>query len=407
MHLTGRYGGGYTRNLLGKFTQVMFGTRAITETEAEILKRKIERLRGEPIFVFSGDPLTIPCHEESNTERLCKHPVVSVHMLAYNHERWIRQAIEGVMMQQTDFEFELVIGEDCSTDRTREICRAYQKRYPDKIRLLWSEENLYRHPHPAGANSRRIFAHCRGEYHAFCEGDDFWTRPDKLQLQVNAFRANPAATVCYTDFSLLHWQSGILEEHVVHASGLWEQLKTFTRKDWLHERQNEWLTTSMATSTMMLRGDCVRTFLESDFAHKKLCFGDITLQMMGARAGEVIVLPQDCSTYRMGVGVTQAMFREGRILMQCDSMLVKLEYEYPSLTDAEKKDFVYTSIFPALKDGVKHPFYTMKTYCRLCALVCWTFRFIPSWKIPSTLWRIMKGFIKEVKVLAKRQVARR
>ena len=92
------------------------------------VKEEFEMLRGEPIKVFEGDSMNIPCIETSDAEKLCKHPIVSVHMLAYNHEPYIRQAIEGVMMQQTDFEFELVIGEDCSTDKTREICFEYQKR---------------------------------------------------------------------------------------------------------------------------------------------------------------------------------------------------------------------------------------------------------------------------------------
>ena len=65
-------------------------------------------------------------------------------MITYNHEPFIRQAIEGVMMQKTDFEFELIIGEDASQDKTREICLEYQKKYPDKIRVLWWHENLYK-----------------------------------------------------------------------------------------------------------------------------------------------------------------------------------------------------------------------------------------------------------------------
>ena len=106
------------------------------------LKEKLEILRGEPIEVFDGDPMDIPCIETSDAEMLCRHPVVSVHMITYNHEPYIRQAIEGVMMHKTDFEFELVIGEDASTDKTREICFEYQKRYPEKIRVLWWHEDV-------------------------------------------------------------------------------------------------------------------------------------------------------------------------------------------------------------------------------------------------------------------------
>ena len=71
----------------------------------------------------------IPCIETSDAEKLCKRPLVSVNMQTYNHEKFIAQAIEGVMMQETDFECELIIGEDCSKNRTREICFEYQRRY--------------------------------------------------------------------------------------------------------------------------------------------------------------------------------------------------------------------------------------------------------------------------------------
>jgi len=161
------------------------------------LKEELEILRGEPIEVFSGNPLEIPCIETSDAERLCKNPVVSVCMVTYNHEAYIRQAIEGVMMQKTDFEFELVIGEDCSTDKTREICFEYQKKYPDKIRVLWWHENLYKLNHPAGLNFERTSSHCRGEFMAICEGDDYWIDPLKLQKQVDVMRKHPNVGWCF------------------------------------------------------------------------------------------------------------------------------------------------------------------------------------------------------------------
>lgn len=152
------------------------------------LKDELEILLGEPIKVFDGDPMDIPCIETSDVEKLCGHPVVSVHMITYNHEPYIRQAIEGVMMQKTDFEFELVIGEDASTDRTREICLEYQKKFPDKIRVLWWHENVSK----LGGNGRRVMAHCRGIFIAFCEGDDYWIDPLKLQKQVDYVRETDA-----------------------------------------------------------------------------------------------------------------------------------------------------------------------------------------------------------------------
>lgn len=114
------------------------------------------------------------------------HPVVSVCMITYNHEPYIAEAIEGVLMQQTDFPIELVIGEDCSTDRTREICLEYQRKHPELIRLLLNEKNIGMMP-----NFVQTLQACRGKYVALCEGDDYWTDPLKLQKQVDFLEQNP------------------------------------------------------------------------------------------------------------------------------------------------------------------------------------------------------------------------
>jgi len=137
----------------------------------------------------------VPCREVSDPVRLDPHPVVSVHMLAYNHESTIREAIESVLAQRTDFPFELVIGEDASTDRTREICREYQRRHPDRLRLLWSKDNVF----SMDGNMTRTTADCRGEFIAFCEGDDCWTDPHKLQRQVEVMRRFSNVGLCFTD----------------------------------------------------------------------------------------------------------------------------------------------------------------------------------------------------------------
>ena len=119
-------------------------------------------------------------------------PLVSVCMTTYNHERYIAQAIESVLRQQTDFAVEVVVGEDYSTDTTLAICREYEAKYPDRVRVVASERNIGMH-----ANYRRTIEACRGEYVAMCDGDDWFSDPNKLQLQVDKLRAEGAA-MCYT-----------------------------------------------------------------------------------------------------------------------------------------------------------------------------------------------------------------
>lgn len=119
-------------------------------------------------------------------------PRVAVCLLTYNHERYIAQAIESVLMQETDFPVELVIGEDCSTDGTRAICERYARAHPDRIRLLPAMCNL-----GMGANARRTLEACRGSYIAYLEGDDYWTDPRKLQMQVECLEKDASLSLVY------------------------------------------------------------------------------------------------------------------------------------------------------------------------------------------------------------------
>jgi len=119
---------------------------------------------------------------------------VSVLMITYNHEKFIAQAIDSALMQQVNFDYEIVIGEDCSTDKTREILVDYQKKYPDKIRLLLHEKNL-----GGGGlyNELVVQKACQGEYIAWLEGDDYWTSPHKLQMQVDFLEKHPDCVSCF------------------------------------------------------------------------------------------------------------------------------------------------------------------------------------------------------------------
>lgn len=117
---------------------------------------------------------------ESNT------PLVSVCMITYNHEKYIAQAIEGVLMQKTNFPIELVIGEDCSTDNTRKICEVYARNYSEIIKLLPLGRNL-----GMISNFIRTLKACQGKYIALCEGDDYWICPSKLQKQMDLLKNSP------------------------------------------------------------------------------------------------------------------------------------------------------------------------------------------------------------------------
>lgn len=171
------------------------------------LREVFEQIRGMPIPISEGNPLDASCFEMSDDKRLCRYPVVSIHMLAYNHSAYIREAIESVLGQKTDFEFELVIGVDCSQDDTRAICCEYQKKSPDKIRVLWSDDRV-----GIRENYFRTLSHCRGEFIAFCEGDDYWIDDERLQRQVDVMRTHPSVGICGARNKVLWQATGRLVE---------------------------------------------------------------------------------------------------------------------------------------------------------------------------------------------------
>ena len=116
---------------------------------------------------------------------------LSVAMITYNHERFIAQALESVLAQRVNFDYEIIVGEDCSTDGTRAIVMDFHRRYPGGIVPLLREKNI------GGArNIELTLAACRGHYLAMSEGDDYWTCEDKLQRQVDFLDANPDYAIC-------------------------------------------------------------------------------------------------------------------------------------------------------------------------------------------------------------------
>ncbi len=113
--------------------------------------------------------------------------VVSVVFITYNHEKYVEKALRSVLEQETDFDFEVVVGEDCSTDRTREIVSSVAAEYPGRVNLLFREKNLGR----PTKNVYETTMACKGEFIAYLEGDDYWTDKKKLQKQVDFLRAHP------------------------------------------------------------------------------------------------------------------------------------------------------------------------------------------------------------------------
>jgi glycosyltransferase involved in cell wall biosynthesis len=204
-------------------------------------------------------------------------PLVSVRLVTYNHEKWIAQCLEGILMQRTDFPFEVVVGEDCSTDRTREIVLAYAGRYPEKMRVLPAEANLGAMP-----NSFRVQQACRGKYHAMIEGDDYWIDPRKLQKQVDLMEANPDMTLCFHNVFVVNGDNSSTRLYYTDAM---PDAMTFAEVSHI----------STPVASHLARSDVLASLPEWRL---KIWCGDVLFRLWCAHRGQVGYLNEVMAVYR-------------------------------------------------------------------------------------------------------------
>jgi glycosyltransferase involved in cell wall biosynthesis len=124
--------------------------------------------------------------------------MVSVIVLTYNHEKYIKQAIDSILMQKVNFKYEILVGDDCSSDDTQNVLKEYQKSNPSLFRLFLRDSNI-----GATKNAYELLINARGKYLATCEGDDYWTDENKLQIQVDFLEKNKSFIGCCHDFVIV------------------------------------------------------------------------------------------------------------------------------------------------------------------------------------------------------------
>ena len=122
--------------------------------------------------------------------------LLSINTMTYNHEKYIAQCIEGILMQKTNFAFELLIHDDASTNNTAAIIKEYEKKYPNIIKPIYQTENKWSKGIKISATYQ--YPRAKGKYIAVCEGDDYWIDENKLQMQVDFLENNPEYGMCYT-----------------------------------------------------------------------------------------------------------------------------------------------------------------------------------------------------------------
>lgn len=220
-------------------------------------------------------------------------PKVSVALITYNHAVFIAQAIESVLMQKTNFDCELVIGEDDSSDGTREIVKSYKEQYPDKIRLLLNERNkvIYINGRPTGRwNFVNTLQHCTGQYVALLEGDDYWTSSHKLQKQVDYLDAHSECSMCCHNVMQLY-EDRSLKPHNIHP---------FVRKQ-VYSLGDLLRGNFIATCSLVYRNHLLSEFPDWFYT---VAMADWPFFMMIAQYGDIGYLDEAMGIYRIhGKGI--------------------------------------------------------------------------------------------------------
>lgn len=210
-------------------------------------------------------------------------PLVSIVMLTYNHEKYIRQALDSILMQEVDFEYEIVIGDDASRDNTQKILEEYKIMYPKKFNLILRTENI-----GATKNAYDVLINCKGDYIAQLEGDDYWIDKEKLKKQIELLKKGDYIAVAHGNQVVD--MNGYLIDYSIESN----QISVFKMKDLIRTGG------LFHTATIVYRN----IFINSDDRYRLICEAnplicDFTIYCLLLNQGDILFLPEVMSAYRV------------------------------------------------------------------------------------------------------------
>jgi len=251
---------------------------------------------------------------------------VSVAMITYNHGNFIAQAVESILMQVVNFDYEIIIGEDCSTDETRNVVIEYRNRFPHRIKLLLHDKNV-----GLMQNFIQTIEACRGQYVALCEGDDYWTSPYKLQRQVDFLESHPEYAMCFHNATVICEDGS--EEPQLYCPV--DQKIISTLEDLILEN-------FIPTCSVVFRSGLFSRFPNWCY---NLRIGDWPLHIFNARCGKIRYLNEIMGVYRIhSGGVWSSMIETKRykeIIMMLDYVNAYLDFQYGKQIKTSKSVFYY------------------------------------------------------------------
>lgn len=213
-------------------------------------------------------------------------PVVSICCLAYNHEPYIEDALEGFLIQETNFPFEVLIHDDASTDHTADIIREYETAYPHIIKPIYQKENQY--SKKVKISQTFQYPRAQGEYIAYCEGDDYWIHPNKLKEQTALLKKYPHIHICF------HPAKKSENNKIIGIRNFYGyKQKYFSLRETILGDGD-----FMPTESILLRKKKLHE-IESFMKLNNSGVGDIFIQILGANPNGALYIPQTYSTHRV------------------------------------------------------------------------------------------------------------
>lgn len=206
--------------------------------------------------------------------------IVSICMITYNHEKYLNQAIDGILMQETNFDFELIIANDNSPDNSDSIIKNYINNHPlgKKIKYLKNEKNIGMMP-----NFIQAIENCTGKYVALCEGDDYWTDIKKLQKQVDFLENNQKYVICFHHANI-DKNGSIIPDNITRKVKPKTSIKDLSKGNYIH------------TCTVLFRNHLFEGFPEYFY---KAPVGDYFLHMLNSKYGKIFCIEECMANYRV------------------------------------------------------------------------------------------------------------
>lgn len=265
-------------------------------------------------------------------------PLVSVCIWTYNQEKYTRACVEGALKQRTTFRIEVIVGNDCSTDRTKEILDELASLYPERLVVINRPVNIGGHE-----NSMDVIARARGEFVALCDGDDFWIDENKLQKQHDSLKLHPNVDLCF------HPAKEYYNDKFHALINAYHDAETIVPLERVIMGRGGF----MSTSSLLIRKSSIFPF--PDWFIKRAPVGDAFLQALGSARGGALYLPDAMSAYRrfsVGSMTEQNIYPKQKardVQLKMDSYI----YCYNSLgVDTDIKPTLRVTLFEMLNNVV-------------------------------------------------------